>query len=227
MKIFHHINPEFNSNPNEFEETEEIILKPGDCLYFPSGHWHKVECLEDSISINVSLFSQKWSDIVCSAIHCLLNKDLKWRKGILINNENESKEYLSNLLNDLKKKIEILRTDDIMPNSIFMPRDEHQNKKDEKIKFDLNSKFRMNPISVLIYSNQKYIIHNNFGNEDVSSIIRIELNIKKDLNSILDWIRIQKDFFYLKDFPDIKNLKFEKIENLIRVLCFNGLISLD
>eukprot|EP01080_Neovahlkampfia_damariscottae_P003353 gene3353-5900_t len=178
LKVFHHINPEFNSNPEEIKDEEVIILKPGDCLYFPSGHWHKVECLEDSISINVSLFSQKWSDMVCSAIHCLLNKDLKWRKGILINNETESKEYLSKLLEDLKEKIKLLKTNDIMPNSIFFPRDEHSEKK-EDFKFDLNTNFRMNPISVLIKTNGKYVIHNNFGNEDVSSLIRIELNNSK------------------------------------------------
>jgi ribosomal protein L16 Arg81 hydroxylase len=57
FKSYHHINPDFVSDPNEIKDEEVITLYPGDCLYFPSGHWHKVECLEDSVSINVqSLF---------------------------------------------------------------------------------------------------------------------------------------------------------------------------
>lgn len=45
-----------------------VVLRPGETLYFPSGMWHRVECLEDSISINISIKSQTWTDVVLSGV---------------------------------------------------------------------------------------------------------------------------------------------------------------
>lgn len=36
---------------------EEVVLRPGSVMYFPAGCWHRVECEEDSLSINISLVS--------------------------------------------------------------------------------------------------------------------------------------------------------------------------
>ncbi len=35
-------------------EAREFILEPGSVLYVPRGHWHEVEALEDSLSLNIS-----------------------------------------------------------------------------------------------------------------------------------------------------------------------------
>lgn len=37
------------------EPVFEVVLHPGDVLYHPAGMWHKVECLEDSVAINISV----------------------------------------------------------------------------------------------------------------------------------------------------------------------------
>ena len=42
--------------PSDFwDDAREVELRPGAMLYVPAGMWHRVECSEDSISINVSL----------------------------------------------------------------------------------------------------------------------------------------------------------------------------
>lgn len=41
-------------------------------MYFPAGFYHQVECLEDSISINISLVGSSWADLVSNGIHQLL-----------------------------------------------------------------------------------------------------------------------------------------------------------
>jgi hypothetical protein len=170
----------------------------------------------------VSLFSQKWSDLVCSAVRCLLNKDLKWRSGIIIKDQKEAVNHLSNLLEDLKLKINSLKSSDILPNSIFLPKGDES---DFNLQIDLNSTFRMNPISILIFHDGKFIIHSNFGNEEISSNLRVELEVKEEMFPILNWVRVQKDFFNIKDIPNIGQFKMEKINLLMKVLSFNGLVE--
>ena len=42
--------------PDDFwRDAREVELRPGSMLYVPAGMWHRVECTEDSVSINVSL----------------------------------------------------------------------------------------------------------------------------------------------------------------------------
>ena len=48
----------------EEEEEEEVILRPGDVLYHPAGVFHHVECLEDSLAINVSLYASSYADLI-------------------------------------------------------------------------------------------------------------------------------------------------------------------
>ena len=54
-------------------ECEEIIVEEGDILYHPAGIWHSVECVEDSISINFSLRSLRWSDLLGNVINLVHN----------------------------------------------------------------------------------------------------------------------------------------------------------
>jgi hypothetical protein len=57
------VNEHFVPYPTEkqLETVVEITLNPGDTFYFPAGMFHRVECIEDSISINrpfVNLFNK-------------------------------------------------------------------------------------------------------------------------------------------------------------------------
>lgn len=36
-----------------FDDAEEVTLRPGSVLYVPAGMWHRVQCAEDSVSINI------------------------------------------------------------------------------------------------------------------------------------------------------------------------------
>lgn len=50
----------------------QVELGPGSVLYFPAGMWHRVECTEDSISINISLVGSTWADLIADATRQLM-----------------------------------------------------------------------------------------------------------------------------------------------------------
>lgn len=47
-------------------------LSAGDAFYFPAGMWHRVECEDDSISINISLVGSTWADVIADSVRQLL-----------------------------------------------------------------------------------------------------------------------------------------------------------
>ena len=51
-----------------FADADEVVVRPGSVLYVPAGTWHRVECDEDSLSINVSLMGTTWADHVADAL---------------------------------------------------------------------------------------------------------------------------------------------------------------
>ena len=54
--------------PDDFwEDAALVTLHPGDVLYTPAGMWHRVECVDDSVSINVSLMGATWADLIADA----------------------------------------------------------------------------------------------------------------------------------------------------------------
>ena len=77
-----------NLSSNAYGEEQEIIMYPGDCLYFPAGMWHCVETIETGVSINVSLMATTYANVVCDALqHLLLKKD-DWRETVTLMNDN-------------------------------------------------------------------------------------------------------------------------------------------
>lgn len=67
---------------NSFGDEVEIIMEPGDILYFPAGMWHKVETLEYGVSINISLMGSNYANIFCKALEHELLKREEWREVI-------------------------------------------------------------------------------------------------------------------------------------------------
>lgn len=67
---------------NSFGDEVEIIMEPGDVLYFPAGMWHKVETLEYGVSINISLMGSNFATIFCKALEHELLKREEWREVI-------------------------------------------------------------------------------------------------------------------------------------------------
>lgn len=72
---------EYNDS-NAYGPEQTVTLHPGDVLYFPAGMWHKVETLEDGISLNVSLMGTSHAKLVCESLHHLLlgSGDEGWRE---------------------------------------------------------------------------------------------------------------------------------------------------
>jgi len=87
-----------NIESNAYGEEVEILMYPGDILYFPAGIWHCVETVEMGISINVSLMATTYAHVVCQALQHLLLKQDPWRETIVnrVNNDddNEVQEVL-------------------------------------------------------------------------------------------------------------------------------------
>jgi hypothetical protein len=50
----------------------EVLLRPGDTLYMPSGWWHEFHYLEAGIGVSLRAASPRWRDRVTGAINLLL-----------------------------------------------------------------------------------------------------------------------------------------------------------
>ena len=76
---------EYNDS-NAYGPEQTVTLHPGDVLYFPAGMWHRVETIEDGISLNVSLMGTSYAKLVCEALHHLLlgSGDDGWREIVQV-----------------------------------------------------------------------------------------------------------------------------------------------
>ena len=86
-------------------------MDAGDVLYFPAGMWHKVETLEEGVSINISLMGTTYASLVCTTLEHLLLEKEEWREVICSAREtgDDAVEKLKTLINDLPavvKKLE-------------------------------------------------------------------------------------------------------------------------
>lgn len=69
-----------------------------------------------------------------------------------------------------------------------------------------------------------YLIHINFGNEKLTSAVRIRLVMSAELATLMEWIR-KKRTFSMEDLTNLaQGVSEHKIIRLLRVLCFNGAI---
>jgi hypothetical protein len=96
---------------NAVGETAQVLVKPGDVLYFPAGMWHRVETVEPGVSINVSLMATNYAALVTQALHhVLLTQGDEWRQSIVSpgNNVTGALEHLRQLLRKLPTEIERL-----------------------------------------------------------------------------------------------------------------------
>jgi len=77
----------------EEDEVVEVVLRPGDVLYHPSGLLHRVETVseEDSISINLSMDLLRFSDYLGDSVRALLMKETETRQHIAGNYDLQAK----------------------------------------------------------------------------------------------------------------------------------------
>lgn len=103
LKIHRLHNPQFQFKPDSFEGYSEVTLTEGSILYHPAGIWHRVECDEDSISINVSLFPSSWADVIADSVHHLLWSKPETRESILVKDKESARKHMAELLAKTKK----------------------------------------------------------------------------------------------------------------------------
>lgn len=95
----------------------------GDVFYFPAGMWHRVECMEDSISCNISLVGYSYADIVGDAVKHLLLKNDAFRATIAqAFTIDDARKQLSSIWNQLPAMLGSLTVPDVLPKSIMLPR---------------------------------------------------------------------------------------------------------
>ena len=94
--------PDPTARHNARGEPQEVILEPGDVLYFPAGMWHKVQVLEPGVSLNISLMAMNYASLTCQALeHYLLQRHGQWRQTILTHHYHDRATYgTTNLFNE-------------------------------------------------------------------------------------------------------------------------------
>ena len=97
----------------------DVVLQPGDVLYFPAGMWHKVEVIEPGVSINVSLMAQNYATVTSHALTQLLmtSNNKGWTEPIMNNSHTNCIDQLKKLLQDLPGIIEQFETSNNHDNS--------------------------------------------------------------------------------------------------------------
>lgn len=110
---------QFKEGP--LDESMTVTLHPGDVLYHPAGCWHCVECLEDSISINISLVGASMADLCAGAVQQLLWKHQggRFRRAISVKNNHTALQEAEAALEMLKMEVARLRPSDLLPSVCF------------------------------------------------------------------------------------------------------------
>jgi hypothetical protein len=83
--------------------------------------WHRVECIEDSISINISLTSVSYADIFCSSLQQLLLENPRWRSAVfpardhLDGHAEDALSVMQSLLASVPELVKALSPQDVLP----------------------------------------------------------------------------------------------------------------
>lgn len=115
----------------------QVELSPGDVLYHPAGIWHRVECLEDSIAINVSLIASSYADVFCSGLQQLLMENPIWRGPCRVDSAEcfsviqSMADYIPHLLNGLTAR-------DLLPQPCVKVLECEQEEEDKECDVDRN-----------------------------------------------------------------------------------------
>ncbi|GAB5362098.1 hypothetical protein AAMO2058_000769100 [Amorphochlora amoebiformis] len=117
MKVHRLANPNFHYK--SFKIHEVVTLTPGSFMYFPAGLWHKVECTEDSVSINISMMPSTWSDLVGDGIKHMMWRDKSWREGIANLSYTKARSKLHGLLYNLKQVVRRMTVHDLLPQGML------------------------------------------------------------------------------------------------------------
>ena len=92
------------------KDVETVMLYPGDVLYLPRGYWHRVEAIDESLSLTLSLRPQTWSQIVLSLLEIKLNSDPYWRHNVwCLSKDSKYSELLNERLSKIQSIISLIQ----------------------------------------------------------------------------------------------------------------------
>jgi hypothetical protein len=92
-----------------------VEISAGDVLYHPAGVWHRVECLEDGISINISLISASYAELFASSLQQFFLSFPQFRQPVNTSRPKETFQVLQEMLNLLPNITQALVPGDILP----------------------------------------------------------------------------------------------------------------
>jgi hypothetical protein len=98
---------------------KDSVLEPGTCLFVPGGVWHEVECLDDSVSIdlNVTPNTSRWYDAFGQVVRAILMRDSVARKHASVSEHGCTDEAVAegeHVLDHLRTELERLRVGDLL-----------------------------------------------------------------------------------------------------------------
>ena len=109
--------------PSDFwDDAVEVTVEAGSVLYVPAGMWHRVECVEDSLSINISLMGQAWADLVADAVRQRLLTHTAGRAPICMRSVADGRRQLAGLLALASNELASLAPADLLPEALALPR---------------------------------------------------------------------------------------------------------
>jgi len=216
---------EYSPAADFFADAEEVVLHAGDVLYHPAGIWHAVECdSELAISINFSLSNLSWADVLGSAVQQRLWQEEPLRERISgVSSAAELRTQLAAKLQQLQKVVASLSIDDLCPPALALPRVTTIVVRGRP-EFRPAKVYRRSRLSVLIpappgESAGSYVLHSNFGNSDLESILRVELRVPVALIPAVEHLRHHREV-HSAALPGPAGLDLQK--GLLRALWFAG-----
>lgn len=142
---------------NKKNKPHEIIIEAGDILYHPAGIWHEVECLENSISINISLVGATYAEVVSNAIQQLLLQNNKYREIINVSSQSNALQVVQSIFDDIKTMVtDKLSPTDVLTNRCFLKECDpivYVNKFPSKVTTTANN-LKLNPLASLLLVNE-------------------------------------------------------------------------
>ena len=104
--------------------TDVVELGPGDFLYHPAGIWHRVECTEDSLSMNISLLGLSWADHIADAARHAMWRHAPMRAPVVVrpSTYGKARADAEQRLAAARRQLDGLRGEDIMPPCLLLPR---------------------------------------------------------------------------------------------------------
>jgi hypothetical protein len=90
-------------------------------MYVPAGYWHHVTCDSDegSLSINFSMSTSSWLDLLMNSLGQHLWKYQHWRENIIVKDPSSARAHLQTLLTNLPREIGLLSARDLLPQGLF------------------------------------------------------------------------------------------------------------